>query len=96
MIAKGKAPVSAFKPGTTNTASPPAVTLKHLKAPHGQTTIKLETEFWSAITMLAEKAGQSWQQWALVALADKPAGTGAVSWLRVQCLTQSIQGATHG
>jgi len=73
----------------------PPATLKHLKAPHGQTTIKLETEFWSAITMLADRAGQSWQQWALVTLADKPAGTGAASWLRVQCLTQSIQGANH-
>jgi len=69
--------------------------LRHIRSPH-QTTIKLETEFWSAITMLAEKAGQSWQQWALVALADKPARTGAASWLRVQVLQQSIQGAKHG
>jgi len=71
----------------------PPTSLKLLSAPHGKTTIKLETEFWAAITVLAEKTGQSWQEWAITTLADKPAGTGAASWLRVQCLIQSTQGA---
>jgi len=74
---------------------PSLLCIWHLRAPH-RTTLKLENTFWAAIDRLAEKAGQSWQQWALVALADKPARTGAASWLRVQVLQQSIQGAKHG
>jgi hypothetical protein len=42
------------------------------------------------------KKGVGWQEWALSMLADKPLGAGAASWLRVQALQQSIQGATHG
>ncbi len=37
-----------------------------------------------------------WGLWlAITTLSDKPAGTGAASWLRVQCLQQSIQGDRH-
>jgi len=74
----------------------PAVTLTH---PHASllTTIKLGKNHFSAATdRLAEKARQPWQPWAQVALADKPAGTGAASWLRVKALQQSIQGDRHG
>jgi predicted DNA-binding ribbon-helix-helix protein len=73
----------------------PLLCVRHLRAPH-RTTIKLEKQFWVAIDRLAEKAGHPWEQWALSMLADKPAGAGAASWLRVQALQQSTQGATHG
>jgi predicted DNA-binding ribbon-helix-helix protein len=69
--------------------------VRHIRAPH-RTTIKLENTFWAAIDHLAEKAGHPWQQWALSALADKPAGAGAASWLRVQALQQSIKESKHG
>ena len=65
--------------------------LRHIAAPH-RTTVKLENEFWLAIDRLAEKTGRTWSEWAITTLADKPAGTGAASWLRVQCLTQSTKG----
>jgi predicted DNA-binding ribbon-helix-helix protein len=68
---------------------PPA--LRHIAAPH-QTTIKLESEFWKAIDLLAEKTGRTWSEWVATELVGKPAGTGAASWLRVQCLTQSTKG----
>lgn len=53
--------------------------------PH-RTTIQLEPEFWSAIEGLAKRRGSTWRQWAEQVLADRPAGAGAASWLRVQCL----------
>ena len=43
--------------------------------------------------LLAEKTGRNWSEWVSTELANKPAGTGAASWLRVRCLIQSIQGA---
>ena len=66
--------------------------LRHVSAPH-RTTIRLETEFWSAIDRLADKAGRTWSEWVSTELTDKPAGTGAASWLRVRCLIYSTLGA---
>jgi len=66
--------------------------LRHFAAPH-RTTIRLESEFWAAIDMLAEKTGRSWSDWVATELGSKPPGTGAASWLRVRCLIQSTQGA---
>lgn len=63
-----------------------------LAAPH-RTTIKLESEFWQSIDMLAEKSGRNWSDWVATELGGKPAGTGAASWLRVRCLIQPTQGA---
>ena len=66
--------------------------IKHVKAPH-RTTVRLESEFWTAIELLAKKTGQSWREWVATELVNKPAGTGAASWLRVRCLIQSTQEA---
>jgi len=66
--------------------------LRHIAAPH-RTTVRLESEFWTAIDLLAEKAGRNWSDWVATELGDKPPGTGAASWLRVRCLIQSTQGA---
>ena len=66
--------------------------IKHVKAPH-RTTVRLESEFWTAIELLAKKTGQSWREWVATELVNKPPGTGAASWLRVRCLIQSTQEA---
>lgn len=58
-----------------------------------RTTVRLESEFWGAIDKVAASVGLSWSEWAVAMLATRPEKTGAASWLRVQCLTQSIQGA---
>ena len=66
--------------------------MRHIAAPH-RTTIRLESVFWQAIDTLADKTGRTWSEWVATELTGKPVGTGAASWLRVQCLIQSTQGA---
>ena len=66
--------------------------LLHISASH-RTTVRLERVFWMTFDLLAEKTGRNWSEWVSTELANKPAGTGAASWLRVRCLIQSIQGA---
>jgi predicted DNA-binding ribbon-helix-helix protein len=65
--------------------------MRHVLAPH-RTTIRLESAFWLVIDMLAEQTGRTWSDWVATELVGKPVGTGAASWLRVQCLTQSTKG----
>jgi len=63
-----------------------------VSAPH-RTTIKLESEFWAAIDLLAAKTDRTWREWVATELTGKPVSIGAASWLRVQCLIHLTQGA---
>ena len=58
-----------------------------------RTTIRLESEFWASIDLLARKMGRNWSEWVATELTCKPVGIGAASWLRVCCLIYSTQGA---
>jgi len=70
--------------------------IRLLRSPHW-TPVKLEKkQFLVEINRLTDKTWQSWKKWVASTLADKPAESGTVSWLRVRCLRQSTQGVTHG
>ena len=63
---------------------------RHIAIPTGdhlrQSTIRLERVVWERIDHLARRSGQSWREWAVRVLADKPPGVGSASWLRVTCM----------
>lgn len=75
--------------------SPPWSFLRHLRGLR-PVTLRLESEFWTAIDDLAHRRGQSWREWVAAELAIKPVYANAASWLRVRCLLQSRKGDAHG
>jgi len=61
-----------------------------------RTTIRLETQFWKQLDLLAKKSGRNWRELVERELATKPDGQGAASWLRVRCLLLTKKESKHG